>query len=134
MALFRKRTRHGGEIFPDEIFLDSRNLPNFNVHQMEGRIEQPISKWAVVSLGLFFFGVVLIFTFRASMLQIVRGESYAQKAEENRLESIPIFSERGVIVDRRGTELAWNTPMQSVLEQAPMRASALLSAVAYATA
>lgn len=132
MALFRRQKRHGGEIFPDEIFLDSRNLPNFNVHQMEGRIEQPISKWSIVWLGVFFAAVIMIFSFRAGVLQIARGDTYREKAEANRLEQIPIFAERGVIVDRRGDELAWNTPLRSVFTSAPLPGGALLSSIAHA--
>ncbi|OHA84725.1 MAG: hypothetical protein A2591_03330 [Candidatus Yonathbacteria bacterium RIFOXYD1_FULL_52_36] len=133
MFFFRRRTRRsGGEIFPDEIFLDSRNLPNFNVHQMEGRIEQPISKWSIISLGIFFLAVVLIFSFRASVLQVVRGDAYREKAEDNRLERIPIFSERGVIVDRRGDELAWNTPLGNMAAATPPHTTALLSSIANA--
>jgi len=43
---FSHRKKHSWthEIAPDEIFLDSSNLPNFDVYQFEGRIEKPISK------------------------------------------------------------------------------------------
>ena len=32
------------DIAPDEIFLDSKNLPEFNTQQFEGRLEKPIPK------------------------------------------------------------------------------------------
>ena len=32
------------DIDPDEIFLDSKNIPQFDTDQFEGRIEMPISK------------------------------------------------------------------------------------------
>ena len=35
------RSKH--ELAPDEIFLDSSNLPMFDTTQFEGRIERPIS-------------------------------------------------------------------------------------------
>ena len=45
---------------PDEIFLDSKNLQNFDRQQFEGRIERPISKKTILMLGilfLFFTGI-----------------------------------------------------------------------------
>jgi hypothetical protein len=42
------------DIDPDEIFLDSKNLPNFNKQQFEGRLEKAISKRSIVFFGFFF--------------------------------------------------------------------------------
>ena len=39
---------------PDEIFLDSKNLQNFDRQQFEGRIEKPIPKKTIVFLGILF--------------------------------------------------------------------------------
>jgi len=111
MGMFspRRRNTNGGEINLDEILLDAKNLPEFNVHQMEGRIERPISKWAVRSLGIAFFFIAAAFSSRAVVLQIVHGDTYRAKADANHLDSVPIFSQRGIIYDRTGAELAWNT-------------------------
>ena len=49
-----KRRRIIKEVEPDEIFLDAKNLPNFNAQQFEGRIEKPIPKRAINFLGIFF--------------------------------------------------------------------------------
>lgn len=98
------------EIDPDEIFLDSENLPAFDTHQMEGRIEHPISRTAIALLGI----VIVLFLFsgvsRLFSLQVNTGTVYATRAEENRLHNTPIIAPRGVITDRRGVELAWNIP------------------------
>ena len=102
------------EIAPDEIFLDSHNLPNFDVHQFEGRIEKPISKRIVIYLGIFFTLIGCIFIWRIGVLQIEKGEVFAQRSENNRLQHTPIFSERGIIYDRNGIELAWNSPGDDV--------------------
>ena len=32
------------EIYHDEIFIDSENIPQFDTQQFEGRLEKPISK------------------------------------------------------------------------------------------
>ena len=37
---------------PDEIFLDSKNLQNFDRQQFEGRIEKPIPKKTIFLLGV----------------------------------------------------------------------------------
>lgn len=103
----KKLTNH--EIYPEEIFSDSLNMPGFDEDQFEGRIERPVSKYVVVSLGLFFLFVGLVFASRVWTLQIARGEKYAELALKNHLRNIPVFAERGIIYDRSGVELAWNT-------------------------
>ncbi|MFA5841539.1 MAG: penicillin-binding transpeptidase domain-containing protein [Candidatus Paceibacterota bacterium] len=97
------------EIDPDQIFSDSLNIPGFNEDQFEGRIERPISKYVVVSLGLFFLFIGLIFGSRVWTLQVLRGSDYTELSLKNHLRNIPIFSERGIIYDRNNVELAWNT-------------------------
>lgn len=112
----RKRDR-GGEIYPDEIFLDAKNLPQFNVHQMEGRIEQPIAKRVTQTLGVVLTFILLVFAFRAYSLQVKNGQLYHAKAEANRLDKIPIFARRGIITDRNGVPLAWNTAIDVSLKE-----------------
>ena len=106
---FFRRTRHFRKpIDPDEIFLDSKNLPNFNTQQFEGRLEQAIPKRAVIFLGVFFIAVSAVFLWRLSVLQILKGTFYAKKGENNTLIKQPIFADRGLIYDRRDTLLSWN--------------------------
>lgn len=106
---FFKNKYRASEIAPDEIFLDSKNLPNFNTQQFEGRIEKPISKNVVVVLGYFFMFIGVMFIWQLGDLQISRGEAYFKKSESNTLTKQPIFSDRGLINDRSGVLLAWNT-------------------------
>ncbi|PCI29142.1 hypothetical protein COB55_02660 [Candidatus Wolfebacteria bacterium] len=106
------RIRSRKEIDPDEIFLDSSNLPEFNTFQFEGRFEQPISGRMLYSLVVFFVLVAILFTGRMWFLQIITGEAYAQQSENNRLRHTLIFAERGVVYDRNGLELAWNIPRE----------------------
>ncbi|MDO8575422.1 MAG: penicillin-binding transpeptidase domain-containing protein [bacterium] len=100
--------REGREIYPDEIMLDSSNLPNFNTHQFEGRIIKPISFNLIVFLGALFFIIVILFSVKIWNLQVVKGEENNQISENNRLRYTPIFAERGAVLDRNGVELAWN--------------------------
>ncbi|PIZ87544.1 hypothetical protein COX93_00685 [Candidatus Nomurabacteria bacterium CG_4_10_14_0_2_um_filter_30_12] len=93
---------------PDEIFLDSKNLENFDRQQFEGRIEKPISKKTIFFIGFFFLLFLVIFSTRLGYLQIQKGEIYLNRSENNVLEKQIIFSDRGIIYDRNKVELAWN--------------------------
>lgn len=106
----KKRTkRRKAEIDPDEIFLDSHNLPDFDRSQMEGRLERPIGKRVIHIFGGAVFVIGMLLVTRLYSLQIAHGEEYRERSEQNRLEQTAVFARRGVIYDRRGTELAWNT-------------------------
>lgn len=102
--------RRGGrfEIDPDEIFLDSHNLPDFDVHQFEGRIEKPISRRVVQSVGAVFLLVGFVFLGKLWVLQVKQGQAFELRSESNHLQHTTIFADRGVIYDRNKTELAWN--------------------------
>ena len=96
------------EIDPDEIFLDSSNLPKFDNHQFEGRLVSPISKRNITLLSIFFILIFFIFAAKVWSLQITEGEKYSKRSENNRLRHVALFSPRGVIYDNKGKELAWN--------------------------
>lgn len=106
--LFRGRRYSDRAIDPDEIFLDSSNLPDFDVHQFEGRLERPIPRRSLAMLGAAFLLILAAFSARLWFLQVRDGYAYAQKSENNRLKHTLIFAERGRIIDRNGTALAWN--------------------------
>jgi len=108
IALFFRRRKKMGEINPDEIFIDSSNLPEFDVHQFEGRLEQPITRRTIGFVAICFLIVGGVFISRFWLLQIHHGEAYAEQSEINRLRNTDIFSNRGVILDRNGIELASN--------------------------
>lgn len=96
------------EIDPDEIFLDSSNLPQFDRHQFEGRLEHPISRRTIWSAGGVFLLIFLIMLSKSFALQIEEGETYARRSAENRLRHTLVFGSRGVLYDRTGKLLAWN--------------------------
>ena len=108
--IFKKQKIKNANTFvePDEIFLDSKNLQNFNRQQFEGRIEKPIPKRTITFLGIFFFLCAIIFSTRLGYLQIKKGEAYFQRSENNTLEKQIIFADRGIIYDRNKKELVWN--------------------------
>ncbi len=106
-----KRNIHNSKsnsVNPDEIFLDSSNLPSFNKDQFEGRIETPISKLSLTVLKYIFLVIAVVFIYRAVILQINNGSYYADRALNNNLKKEVIFAHRGVISDRNDVPLAWN--------------------------
>jgi penicillin-binding protein 2 len=103
----RKRLK---DIDPDEIFLDSSNLPQFDTHQFEGRIDSPISKTTGYVVLAFFVCLLLFFTTRVGILQLKNGKEFTELSEKNYLRHTPLFAARGVIYDRNKVELAWNAP------------------------
>ncbi len=105
-----RKIRNRKDIAPDEIFIDSHNLPQFDNQQFEGRIEKPITRITFTVLAVFFLIMLLGFLSKTWMLQIKNGDTYSRRSENNRLRHTPIFATRGVIYDRNGVELAWNSP------------------------
>ena len=106
--MFWKKKKIYLEIDPDEIFLDSKNIPLFDRHQFEGKIERPIGLSSVLFFSICCVLVGIIFTVKVGILQIKKGEYYSVLSEGNSINAKPIFAERGVIYDRYDRELAWN--------------------------
>jgi penicillin-binding protein 2 len=96
------------DIEPDEIFLDSENLPKFNTDQFEGRIEKSISSRTFIFFGFGCLVILGIFFSRSWMLQIRDGDKYLARSENNRLKNTLVFANRGLIYDRNDKKLAWN--------------------------
>ncbi|MBP9803241.1 MAG: hypothetical protein KBD14_02960, partial [Candidatus Pacebacteria bacterium] len=111
IRIFKKNKlgKRNSFVEPDEIFLDSKNIQNFDVQQFEGRLEKPISKNVIYFLGAIFSIFIFIFGSRLFNLQIREGEAYFKRSENNKLDEVIIFADRGIIYDRNKTELAWNT-------------------------
>ncbi len=101
------------KIDPDEIFMDSHNLPKFDTNQFEGRLDKPISRLSLTIVLVFFILIAGTYLSRAWVLQISDGEKYARRSENNRLRHTPIFASRGAILDRNGIELSWNSPSEN---------------------
>lgn len=109
MSFHLNKRRIKKELYLDEIFLDSKNLPNFNTQQFEGRIEKTIPKSSIWGVGIVFVVFLFIFIGQAVKLQIIKGEAYFKKSENNTLMKQPIFADRGLIYDRNKVLLSWNT-------------------------
>lgn len=114
-SIWRKRSSK--ELDPDEIFLDSRNLPSFDKQQFEGQMERPIAKGSLYVSSIIFLLVGVLFASRIGFLQIAEGSDFAERSNENKLRHTMIFSDRGIIYDRNGEELAWNDPDRVYLDK-----------------
>jgi len=112
-ARTRGKNREVREIAPDEIFLDSSNLPGRDEPQFEGRIIRPVAGRAILAVGAVCAVVLLVFTGRSFDLSIVHSAAYADISRDNRLDRSVVFAERGRILDRTGRELAWNAPQDT---------------------
>lgn len=104
----RKKLREIHEIAPEEIFLDSTNLPDFNAASFEGRVERPVANRAIFAVGAVFVLVSIGFGYRAFSLQVAQGATYQNISVNNTLSRSVIFATRGIVYDRSGRELAWN--------------------------
>jgi len=93
---------------PDEVFLDSSNLPSFATERFEGRIERTLSKRAIIFLGVLFALFAVVYLGRIASLQVWGGENFSVWSLDNNLQQTILFAERGAIYDRDGEVLAWN--------------------------
>lgn len=108
MSRFSRRTRRNLELAPDEIFLDSSNLPDFDQSRLEGRLEKPISEKTFVGITVVVFLVFFALIAQAANLEVIKGAEYAKQSEKNRLRPSIVFSQRGAILDSTGAPLVSN--------------------------
>lgn len=104
----RKRKINDPEIFPDEIFMDARNIPQFDKQQFEGRLEKPISKKAFFFISAFFAFIGVFFFGKIFSLQAIRGGELSERSEKNSLKIEFLLPVRAVISDRNGVKLVWS--------------------------
>ncbi len=103
------RKKRSGEIDPEDIFIDAKNLPSFEMDRLEGRIEQPIGQKMLLVTGAIISLIILLFAGRLFSVQILKGDEFAERSGSNYLRHTALFAERGRILDRNGIPLAFNT-------------------------
>lgn len=104
----RSRSYAKEHLDPEDVFLDSSNLSDLNIHQLQGQIEQPLSSKISGIFGVFVLLLLAGFGSRLYSMQIVHGAEYKEKADLNHVRGTPLFAHRGTIEDVNGTPLAWN--------------------------
>ena len=126
-----KNKNKSANIDPDFVLIDSENLPDFDTHQLEGRLEKPISKKSFAFAYIFLFVVCLVFLGRFVFLQVFHGEEYREQSENNKLRKNLIFAPRGAIYSRDGVALAYNEKL-SIESAFPKRIYANISGISHA--
>lgn len=74
----------------------------------------PFQGWRLVFFQAVIFGVFFILGIRLYELQVVRYDDFLARANENRLNRLPIPADRGAIFDRYNQRLAFNVPAFNV--------------------
>ncbi len=97
---------------PDEIFMDSENIPDFDKYQFEGRLEKPITKSTFAGIGICFLILGGLLFVKTGHLEILKGETYALRSKYNYLRPVSIRPVRGIIYDKNGKEIAWNDSVE----------------------
>jgi penicillin-binding protein 2 len=106
----RKNKSRGLEISPDEIFLDSSNLPNFNQGSLEGRLEKPLSPTPYIGMAVVISIIFVALVAQAAHLEIGLGAHYAKQSQDNLLRPEVLFAQRGAVMDTNGVPLITNQP------------------------
>ncbi|UZE92904.1 MAG: hypothetical protein IB617_01975 [Candidatus Nealsonbacteria bacterium] len=109
---FKKRrfeVRFTKDIEPHEVILDNlAKKKGEEIGVSERKIEVPLLKTIFNRSFLFSVLVILVLFWRVFQLQIVEGEDFLAKANENRYILSKIQAERGVIYDRNLKQLVFN--------------------------
>lgn len=107
--LGKKRFGRSRELDPEEIFMDSVNLPGHDRLRVEGRLERPIERRTFsILIFLMGLGMVLIIS-RLFELQFIRGEDYFSASQKNISYTLFTAPPRGLIYDRNMKVLASNS-------------------------
>jgi penicillin-binding protein 2 len=85
--------------------MEDRQSPNRNILS-GGRI---LIVYALIA------AVVLFYAYKLFSYQIINGENYTTRAEDNRSETISLATQRGLIYDRNGVVLARNVPSYNIV-------------------
>ena len=78
-------------------------------------VQNKIQLGRILAFAILLGMVFLIYAVRLFSLQIISGNAWLEKAEDNRLQEINLAPERGVIFDRNGTVLARNIASYNVI-------------------
>src|SRR3989344_1213669 len=111
-----KRRLNVREIAPEDIFLDSSNLPHRDDLQLEARVVRPLGGRVIMGVGVAFAFALLAFGARIFDLEVLNGAVYADISRNNHLQRTVEFASRGIISDRTGEKLAWNAVLASTTD------------------
>lgn len=110
LSKFRVK-KFGKEIEPQEILLDSlaqKKEKEFGIS--EKKLEVLLPPKILKGFWFSFLFLILLFFGKTAQLQILQGDAFSQRSEENRFIIRSIQAERGVIYDRDLRQLVFNKP------------------------
>ncbi len=109
MNFFRKRKKkYDFDLSPGEALFDAKNVSGLEQEKMEGVFEKPLEEKNLYYPFYFFLFLVLIFSYKAFSLQVLKYDDFLEKSLNNFIREEVLFLQRGVVYDRNGTELIWN--------------------------
>ncbi len=91
----------------EEIFLDAEAIRSL---EDKGKLERPVSRRNFFIFYTLIIGCLLVLFLRAGQLEVIKGEYYLNLAQGNRLKVYSLAAPRGIIYDRLGCPLVYNTP------------------------
>lgn len=80
------------EIFPEDVLIDSQNLPSFYNHKLEGKVETSVSKNSGLLLLIVLFLTFGAFTYKLFSLQVKNVNWYTEKSLANQLRFSSLIS------------------------------------------
>lgn len=110
-SFYVKREKHF--LDPEEVLLD-RKTRTVGEAKLD-RLESPVSSFLVKGVFVLCLAFFAIIWARLFYLQIVQGEDYRQRAENNRTNYYIVSAPRGIIYDRYGEPLVFNSPSFSLV-------------------
>lgn len=104
------RRRRARNLDPEDVLIDVAHQQQFGEATLEGQLVASISRAPIIILAALVFLVASLLVGRLFFLQVVQGEEFRERSENNRLDHKILFAKRGAITDRYGELLAWNIP------------------------
>ncbi len=113
--VFNTDKRRHPNLDVDDILVDSLNLSKLDTVKLEGKFTSQISPFNLFTLLGIVILVFTVFLWKLFSLQILMGNYYKQISESNTLSKQVIFAKRGVIKDRFGELLAYNSELKNII-------------------
>ncbi len=106
------RRRRQNMLDPEDILIDVAHQRQFGSDTLEGQLVASISRTPIFILTSIICLIAFALVGRLFFLQVVKGEEFRERSENNRLDHKILFAKRGTITDRFGDLLAWNVPQE----------------------
>ncbi len=117
MAFKNKKKSRNKEIAFDEIFLDSKNISDFETERFEGKLEFPLNQSLIKTIGGVFLILLSLLLLKTANIQVIKGKYFEKRSSNNFLKTVLAAPPRGEITDIKGRLLAWNEPLSKLQKE-----------------